>query len=161
MLYAGSRGPTIGSAQFGYLAPMWREIRTLKQRDTQYADKEILHDVLGRVSAPNTPFKSLLLYAQDVERQLELLRRTRNADTDTDGNVLWRALSGIFAANAEGAVSICIGRDVTRQKVFASTELPVLLRNAKIDSDTRDILHYYARCVAAGQTDIGVSIIRA
>ena len=160
MLYAGDGGPTLGTERFGYLVPMWREIARLKSQDPQYHDKEVLHDVIERVAAPDTPFNSVLLYVQDVEQKLGELRRITNAVIDGDTDAIWRAMSAIFAKNAEGPVSICIGRAVNARKIFASTELPILLQNQKVDRATHDILHFYDRCFRSGQTDVGLSIIR-
>jgi hypothetical protein len=75
---------------------------------------------------------------------------------------MWRALSGIFAANAEGAVSFQIGSGVTPQrKVFAANEVAVLARNSKVDATTSDLVAYYQRCIASGQPDINTGFMSA
>lgn len=155
LLYCGSRGATIGH-RFGIQSAMWRELMLLKARDPQYMDKEILHDVLARTPAPHTPFRTLLQYVQHVEQQVDA-----GPHADRNKDVLWRAVSGIFAANAEGPVSFALGSGITDKKVFAATELWVLLRNPKIDAQTRDVLAYYERCIRSGETSINLSVIRA
>jgi hypothetical protein len=77
-----------------------------------------------------------------------------------NGYTAWRALSGIFAANAIGTVSFYIGSSVTRAgKVFVATELPVLMRNPNVDAVTRDVLSYYQRCVQNGRSAINFGFI--
>jgi hypothetical protein len=44
-------------------------------------------------------------------------------------------------------------------KVFAATELPVLLRNRAVDPLTRDLLAYYDRCLKSGQSGINTGFI--
>lgn len=72
-----------------------------------------------------------------------------------NGFIAWRALSGIFAANAVGAVSFNIGSGITTEdKVFAATEVPVLARNPNVDPMTKDILAYYQRCIRDGRSNM-------
>jgi hypothetical protein len=60
----------------------------------------------------------------------------------------WRLVSGLFAANAVGAVSFWLGSwDEGDRKIFAITELPVLRRNKNIDATTKELLDYYAQCI--------------
>lgn len=140
VLYAGT-----------FLKPMWKEIEDLETDYPELADKETLPDVLKVTPAPGTGFPNLLEYTQHVERHVPW---------KPDGFTVWRAFSGIFAANAVGAVSFQIGSGVTpTEKVFAATELDVLLRNPKIDTTTRDLLEYYKRCVRRGEKDINVGVM--
>jgi hypothetical protein len=128
----------------------WREISALKKKgDSRLESKEILPDVLRRIQLPGPPSRSLLEYAEDVHKRVP---------KHPDQFVLWRALSGIYAANAEPPVSFLIGGDVGRDKVFVATELPVLLRNPMViaDPDMRDILEYCRTCVKLGRTEIVV-----
>jgi hypothetical protein len=77
-----------------------------------------------------------------------------------NGFIAWRALSGVFSANAVGAVSFCVGSQVSReQKVFAATELGVLARNAKVDANTRALVAYFQRCVQSRQADINIGFV--
>jgi len=69
-------------------------------------------------------------------------------------------LSGIYASKAIGSVSFYIGSGVSKSnKVFAATEIPVLLRNPHVDPVTKDILSYYQRCIQSGQTAINFGFI--
>ena len=139
LLYAG-----------GFFKPMWREIEDFKRRDPQLARKEILPEVLARIPAPGTPYPNVRAYVEAVERQVPW---------QPDGFTMWRALSGIFAANAAGPVSFQIGSGVSDQKVFAATEASVLARNAKVDATTKDLLAYFQRCIERGQTEINTGFL--
>ena len=75
--------------------------------------------------------------------------------------MIWRALSGIFAANATGKVSFWIGGGVNESKVFVVTELKVLLRNPHVDPVVKDLLEYYLRCVQNKNPDMNVGFISA
>jgi hypothetical protein len=141
LLYAGA-----------FFKPVWREIEEMKRTRPELADKELLPDVLARIPAPGGSHASLLAYAQAVERQVPW---------KPDGFIVWRALSGIFAANAVGPVSFQIASGVSGEKVFAATELWVLLRNPKIDALTRDVLAYYQRCIQNKQTAVNVGFVTA
>ena len=136
------------------IRPAWKEISDLKRSDPGFKDKETLPDVLARTPITGGPFPNLLTYTQDTENKVPW---------QDNGFIIWRALPGIFAANAVGQVSFYIGSDIKyanadpgseERKVFVVTELPVLLRNTKIDPATRDILEYYRRCVAGGKSNI-------
>jgi hypothetical protein len=140
LLYAG-----------GFFKPVWQEIAAQKRSSRQLADKELLPDVLARIKTPGSVHPTLLAWAQDLDR-LEPLRE--------NGFIAWRALSGIFAANAVGAVSFCVGSPVTKEtKVFAATEVAVLARNPNVDANTRDLVAYFQRCVQSGQPDINAGFI--
>lgn len=140
LLYAGS-----------FIRPMWQEIVQLKLSLPQMASKQILPDVLARIPTQGQPHPNLLAWAKALDGL---------APWRENGFIAWRALSGIFASNARGTVSFCIGSKVTKSdKVFAATELAVLLRNPNIDAITRDMLEYYQRCVSSGQSDINIGFI--
>src|SRR5579863_1728160 len=164
LLYAGA-----------FFKPVWKEIADLKQSDRkappretpqallegdarpeqvgpQVAAKETLPDVLARINSPNKSFVSLLAYVQDLERRVPWR---------PDGFTLWRALSGIFAANAVGAVSFSVASGVTKDKVFAATELGILTRNPNVDALTKDVLAYYQRCLDSKQTAMNFGFISA
>lgn len=139
LLYAGS-----------FFKPVWREIAELKRSNPQVADKEILPDVLARLALTGQPFPDLLSWVQSLDR---LDPWTEN------GFVAWRALSGIFAANAVGTVSFCIGSGVDANKVFAATEIGVLARNPNVDAMTKDILGYYQSCLRTKQCSMNFGFI--
>jgi hypothetical protein len=129
---------------------VWNRLETPADREPQLHDKQTLPQVLERIVLPATPHGTLLEYARYVHRRVPPM---------PDQSILWRALSGIFASNAVGGVSFYLGADVTATKVFATTEIPVLLRNAKIDGLTREMLAYYRLCIARGHTNMP-SLIR-
>jgi len=140
LLYAGS-----------YFRPIWREVEQLRLINREIATKDLLPDVLGRIFTPGQPYPTLLLWAKSLDSLVPW---------EHNGFVAWRALSGIFASNAIGTVSFCVGSGVAKaDKVFAATELPVLLRNPNIDSLTRDVLGYYERCIQTGQTAINFGFL--
>lgn len=78
-----------------------------------------------------------------------------------DGLMIWKALSGIFAANASGAVSFWIGSGVNESKVFVMAEIKILLRNPNVDPLAKDLLEYYLRCVENKNADMNVGFISA
>lgn len=136
-----------------FFKPMWKEISDFKRQNLQFSQKEILPDVLARLSAPGTSFVSLLAYVQNVESHVPW---------KPDGFTLWRALSGIFASNAVGTVSFQIGSGVTvSDKVFAATEVAVLMRNPKVDSTTKDLLDYFQRCIQSRESKINFGFMSA
>ncbi|MEJ8849792.1 hypothetical protein [Variovorax rhizosphaerae] len=125
-----------------FIRPMWKDLEALNRTNPAFASKQMLPDVLARIVCTGQPHPNLLAWA----KALDALTPCKE-----NGFIAWRALSGIFAANAVGSVSFAIGSKVTKdEKVFAATELPVLLRNTKVNPLTRDILAYYQRCVQTG-----------
>jgi hypothetical protein len=142
LLYAGS-----------FFKPMWKEIADYKRAHPEVAEKQMLPDVLARIPMPGTRYVSLLAYVQEFERQVPW---------QPDGFTVWRALSGIFASNANGAVSFQIGSGVEAgQKVFAATEASVLSRNPDVDATTKDLLSYFQRCIQSKQANINLGYISA
>lgn len=140
LLYAGS-----------FVRPMWRELEQLKYTSIDVASKVMLPEVLAGIHTTDQPHQTLLTWVKTLD-ELQ--------PWDANGFVAWRALSGIFASNASGPVSFAIGSGVTRDdKVFAATELPVLLRNPNIDTLTKDILAYYQRCVQQGRAAMNFGFI--
>ena len=138
LLYAGS-----------FFKPVWREIEEFKRTNSNYATKETLPEILARLPSPDARLPNLLAY-------IEMLVQKVGQD---DGFTIWRAVSGIFAANAIGAVSFQIGSGITDKKVFATTEVAVLSRNPNVDTTTKDLLSYYQRCIESGNTEIGVGFL--
>lgn len=142
LLYAGS-----------FFAPIWQEINRQKLRDARLADLQTLPDLLERVQVPDSPHAHLLAWAQALDAQQPW------AD---NGFIVWRALSGIFAANAVGAVSFAVGSSVTaRTKVFAATEMSVLARNPNVDANTHELVAYFQRCIRSGQSQINLGFTAA
>jgi hypothetical protein len=137
LLYSGS-----------FFRPVWQEIADLKRSNPDIASKETLPDVLARLPVPGTTYSSLLAFVQDVEYPWQ-----------PDGYIVWRALSGIFASNAVGSVSFQVGSSITASKVFAATEVPVLLRNPNVDSVTKDLLAYFQRCIKSRQPHVDLGFI--
>lgn len=145
-----AHGQTLLYAGF-FFKPVWKEIADFKARHPELSRKELLPDVLARIAVPGTPYASLLAYVQEVERQVPW---------KPDGFTVWRALSGIFASNASGAVSFQIGSGITpADKVFAATELSVLARNGAVDANTRELLAYFQQCIRSRQSAINVGFI--
>lgn len=142
LLYAGS-----------FFKPMWQEIADYKRAHPEVAQKQMLPDVLARIMVPGTGYPNLMVYVQNVERQVPW---------QPDGFTLWRALSGIFASHATGAVSFQVGSGfAASEKVFAATEASVLARNPNVDATTKDLLAYFQRCIQSGQADINLGFISA
>jgi hypothetical protein len=150
LLYAGSFGGNPVWSGRTTFKPMWKEIAEYKRAHPEVADKQILPDVLARVTAPGTRYSSLLAYVQDLEHQVP----------ERDAFTVWRALSGIFASNASGPVSFQIGSGITvDQKVFAATEASVLSRNPNVDATTKDLLAYFQRCIQSKNPNINIGLM--
>jgi len=140
LLYAGT-----------FFKPIWRELADLKRANAQVREKRLLPDVLAHIPVPGAAFPNLLAWAQDIDK----LQPWKD-----NGFIAWRALSGLFAANAVGAVSFYVGSQVTKdEKVFAVTELSVLARNPNVDSTTKDVLAYYQRCLETKQANMNFGFI--
>lgn len=123
-----------------FILPAWREINAFREDHPEYADKQTLPEVLANISLVNHTHNNMLDYLNYVED---------NVPWKPDGFIAWRAVSGIFAKNAVGSVSFCVGEGITKEeKVFAATELQVLLRNSNVDDLTKDVLQYYMRCLS-------------
>ncbi len=135
------------------IKPAWREIEDLKLRYPYLRSRRTLPEVLGAIHLVGERFSNLLDWAQSLDSLVPW---------NENGFIGWRALSGIFASNAVGSVSFVVGSGIrVADKVFAATEVSVLLRNPQIDSTTRDLLEYYERCIKQKRPDIGVSFIPA
>jgi len=140
--------------------PIWQEIKEWKKTHPEYSDKQILHDVLSQVPVPGIPvagrsFSNLLQYVKYLEEEAKVPEKP-------DLFTVWRCLSGIFAANARGAVSFAIGDGVKAgRKIFATNEIHVLERNPNIDAQSRSLLEYYVDCVKNKKADIHFGFIAA
>lgn len=140
LLYAGA-----------FFRPIWKEILMHKQGDPQLASKQILPEVLATLTGPGMPHPNLLAWVQAIDALQPWAE---------NGFIAWRALSGIFAANAVGAVSFSIGVPVSKaNKVFAATEVGVLARNPNVDGTTRDLVAYFQRCLQSRQADLNVGFL--
>jgi hypothetical protein len=137
LLYCGS-----------FFRPAWKEIADLKWSSPEAASRETLADVLARLPVPGTTYPNLLAFVQDVEHPWQ-----------PDGYIVWRALSGIFASNAEGSVAFQIGSGIGNTKVLTAAEVPGLLRNPKVDPFMKDFLHYLQRCVRSRQAHVNLGFI--
>jgi hypothetical protein len=137
----------------------YQEIKSRKLADPQVADKETLPEVLARILIlpallpdPGKRYPNLLAYVNDLEKQVP---------KNPDQFMIWRVLSGIFAANAVGKVSFWIGGGVNEAKVFVATEIRVLARNPNVDPVVKDLLEYYLRCAQNKNPDMNVGFISA
>jgi hypothetical protein len=140
LLYAGE-----------FFKPIWQELEQLKRSNGQIASKVLLPDVLAEIKTPGQAYPTLLAWAKALDALMPWKE---------NGFIVWRALSGIFVANAHGTVSFYIGSKVTKnEKVFAATEIHVLMRNPNIDAVTKDMLGYYQRCIQSGQSYINAGFI--
>ena len=142
LLYAGN-----------FFRPVWQEPEPLTRTQADRAAKRILPDVLAAIATPGQPRPNLLLWAKALDGL---------PPWNDNGIVAWRALSGIDAANAAGAVSFCNAAGIARSdKVFAATELPVRARNPQVDAVTKDVLADDQRCIQQGQAAVNLGSIAA
>ena len=137
LLYAGDFG-----------SPIWLQLETYKRQHPGAI--QLLHDVLQSIAAPPGSHGNMKDHVDDLTRKIP----------PRDQSVIWKALSGIFASNAEGTVYFSVGSHVTPdKKVFASTEIAVLLRNPNISSVSRELVEYYRRCVQTKTSDINTGFM--
>ena len=139
-----------------FAGPMWATVK----RDQQFApamhDKVTLEDVLVHVAVPGAGYANLMEYANGVAQALSGKASLTKAEADRNINIIWKALSGIFASQAVGRVSFHIGSNVDPKKVFASTELAVLARNKHVSPLTKELIGYYQDCIRKGITAINL-----
>lgn len=139
LLYAGA-----------FFRPIWREIATNKQSDPQLASRQILPEVLATLTGLGMPHPNLLAWLQAIEMPQPWAE---------NGFIAWRALSGIFAANAVGSTSFSIGAPVSKaRRVFSATEVGMLARNPNVDSTTRDRVAYLQQCIQGYGTWTSTSV---
>lgn len=137
LLYAGDFG-----------SPIWMQLESYKRKHPGAI--QLLPDVLSTIAAPPGFHGTLKDYVDDLARK----------SPARDQAVIWKALSGIFASNAEGTVYFSVGSHVTPDtKVFASTEIAVLIRNQNISSTSRELVEYYQRCVRNRTSDINTGFM--
>jgi hypothetical protein len=158
LLYAGDRPQnTPWKDPWKASTPVYRKLQTMKLTEPSLSQKKTLEDVIGTLPAPGTKFPSLLAYAEHVDQQVK-----KDGVGRAERNLIWRALSGIYASNARGAVSFLLGDGVSREalKIFALTEIPVLERNPYVDSITREMIAYFKTCVLTHKPNIRIGLIR-
>jgi hypothetical protein len=131
-----------------FFRSVWKELADLKRTNVAVKAKETLPDVLARLPVPGTTYPSLLAFVEDVEHPWQ-----------PDGFIVWRALSGIFASNAEGAVSFQIGAGIEPSRIFSAEELPDLLKDPNVDAVTKDVLAYFQRCVQSRQPGVNLEFL--
>lgn len=149
ILYVGDGFPTLGGNGF---TPNWRELQSYQAKRPGIV--ETLHDVLRTLPAPPPHVGTLQSYAEKLAADE---KRTNGSRAE---RVIWRALSGIFASNAQGTVWFLVGSHVDpNTKVFALTEVHVLRRNPDISRVSKSILEYYVRCIQNRNPDIGGSYL--
>jgi hypothetical protein len=137
LVYAGS-----------FFAPIWRELELFQLKNP--GTVQVLPDVLKKIPAPPG-------YAGTLKDHVEALTRKIPPN---EGMMIWKALSGIFASNAEGTVYFSVGSGVgAKDKVFPSTEISVLSRNLNISSEARQMVEYYQRCVREKRTDMNAGFL--
>jgi hypothetical protein len=133
-------------------APAWREVQAFQRK--QPGAVEILHDVLAKLPAPPPHLGTLQSYAE------ALAKKEKAANGARSERVVWRALSGIFASNAEGKVWFYTGSNVCPDtKVFALTEVAVLKRNSRISPESQDMLAYFERCVRSRNPEMNAGYL--
>jgi hypothetical protein len=130
-----------------WVGPVWKDLQNYQRLHP--GSIEILPDALKKIPAPPGNQGTLFDHVQSFKD------RVPSGDEDC----IWKALSGIFASNAEGNVYFSVGFGVTADKVFSSREISVLTRNPKISATSRDLLEYYARCIRAKRYDIGTGFL--
>jgi len=137
LLYAGDFG-----------SPIWVQLETYKRQHPGAI--QLLPDVLKSIAAPPGSLGNMKDHVDDLTRKV----------SPRDQSVIWKALSGIFASNAEGTVYFSVGSHVTpNKKVFASTEIAVLLRNPNISAVSRELVEYYRRCVQTRTSEINTGFM--
>jgi hypothetical protein len=140
LLYAGN-----------FFRPIWQELEQLKRMNRDLASKRTLPEVLAGIPTPGQPHATLLAWA----KSLDALTPWKE-----NGYIAWRALSGIYASHAIGTVSFYVGSGISKSdKVFAATEVSVLMRNPNVDGVTKDVLQYLQRCIQSGQRAINFGFV--
>jgi hypothetical protein len=133
MLYAGH-----------FTKAAWQELDDYRS-NTPIGQFVTLPDALVRIPGEGKDL-NLLSTVQLLEKQVPW---------QPDGFTIWRALSGIFAANAIGHVYLYVGSGVdTKTKVFAATEIRVLAKNQKLHPVMKRAVQHLLNCVNSRQSDI-------
>jgi hypothetical protein len=137
LLYAGE-----------FSGPIWSQVESFQRKHPGAV--QILPDVLKSIPAPTG-------HAGTLKDHVDALTHTVPSN---DQLVIWEALSGIFASNAEGTVYFSVGSGIDpMDKVFPSTEISVLMRNPRVSAVPRQLVEYYQRCVREKKTDINTGFM--
>jgi hypothetical protein len=131
-----------------FFAPMWRELESFQRKNP--GTIQILPDVLRKIPAPPGSRGTLKDHVDGLTAKV----------SPGDQLIIWKALSGIFASNAEGTVYFSVGSGVdSNTKVFPSTEISVLARNKNISIEARQMVEYYQRCVREKRVDMNAGFL--
>jgi hypothetical protein len=131
-----------------FFGPIWKELEVFQREHP--GSVQILPEVLQKIPAPFGNPGTLKNYVDTLTSKVP----------KKDRLIIWRALSGIFASNADGTVYFSVGSEVDREeKVFASTEILVLARNQGITPESRAMVEYYQRCVREKKTEINMGFM--
>jgi hypothetical protein len=137
LLYAGE-----------FAGPIWSQVESFQRKHPGAV--QILPDVLRSMPAPPG-------HAGTLKDHVNAL--TRGVPSN-DQMVIWKALSGIFASNAEGTVYFSVGSGVDpKNKVFPSTEISVLMRNPRVSPVSKQLVEYYQRCVREKKIDMNTGFM--
>lgn len=137
LLYAGE-----------FSGPIWAQVETFQRNHPGAV--QILPEILRSIPAPTGHGGTLKDHVDALTSKVP----------SGDQLVIWKALSGIFASNAEGTVYFSVGSGVDpKDKVFPSTEISVLLRNPRISTVSRQLVEYYQRCVREKKTDMNTGFM--
>lgn len=152
LLYAGK-----------FFRESWKEVEALRRSDPGTQDFVLLPDILKDMPPP----QGTVLGTASMYHHLQMLDKLE--PWLYNGFIAWRAVSGIYAANATGKVRFYVGYGIRREpgpkgvkeeppKVLAATEVWVLLRNKNTDPTSREMVAYLADCVRTQHWDIGVAL---
>ena len=121
---------------------VWQHVLFQKKLNPHWRDKQILPEALVKIPVPT---RGGTLH--DWVKELDKLKPWKD-----NGFLVWRALSGIFCANATGSVSFYIGSEISKDdKVFAAIEIDMLLDNPNVDATSKELLRYYQECLRTKQ----------
>ena len=138
----------------GFFQSIFNELEMEKRKNANLARLQTLSDVLELVPAPpRCADRTLKRYVEG------LLTRVPERP---DGFAIWKALSTIFAGNADGRVYFSVGSGISREdKIFATGEIEALLNNPRLADETRELVYYYHDQIQKGVLDINVGLTPA
>ncbi len=138
-----------------FFKPIWKEIADAKRGNAAMDGLWTLPDALAQIPAPQG--------GGTMKEFVENLTEGTAAKLawEPDGFTIWRALSGIFASNAEGKVYFCVGSGIDKGKVLAITEIGVLSRNAKIHPDSAEVVSWLQKCVREKNPEVNFGFVPA
>ena len=136
-----------------FIRGAWRDLEAMAAKDPEVHDYVILPSVLRTLPPP----QGTAIGTKSMHEHLLSLEALE--PWEKNGFVAWRAVSGIYASNAVGRVRFYVGCQISpKTKVFAATEIWTLLRNAKLDPLSREIVEYLAEKVRTKQGDINFAL---